>query len=428
MATDSQKHPFSARGAALHGIPSLREYNEDTPEWPPTEYIKNNASSAIQVCLTKYILGSDGARSAIRQATGVQSSSRGSEDAWAVVDVYVDTKFPDYRRRCAIRTPDGGCVLIPRKDEGLRIFLQIDENGQESLGANGHRMSSVKTVPSNSPISSSRTLKSQYCVAQRVVHKFCDQTQRVFLLKDTCHTHSPKAGQEMNVSISNSYRVTWRLALVLKGIANPALLQTYQQERLWVAKQLIESDAQFARQVGRKRNFKAKTSAKHGNRGMDSQVVWRKAVEPLTPGRRLLPIDAVRHIDGNHAHLLDVMPSNGRFHLFIFAGNQLLPPMMLGDSLDSSQFPMSLFNLRPLELMERFRHEDITTDPDSTTSKLYVLDLFLIHSIDHLSNPLEGLPAPFSTKWSMRVYSDISGAAQNQLGFLKTLVSPVFRS
>ncbi|PYH89383.1 hypothetical protein BO71DRAFT_434849 [Aspergillus ellipticus CBS 707.79] len=76
------------------------KYNEDMPEWPLTAYNPHH---------------------------------RGGEDVWAVADVYVDTNFEDYRRRCAIRTPQGGCMLIPRKDEGLRIFLQVDEKGLADL-------------------------------------------------------------------------------------------------------------------------------------------------------------------------------------------------------------------------------------------------------------------------------------------------------
>ncbi|KXG47494.1 Monooxygenase, FAD-binding [Penicillium griseofulvum] len=437
------------------------EYNPDEPEWPLTAYIKNNASGAIEAWQTKYILGSDGARSATRRASGIQSSSQGGEDVWAVADVYVDTNFPDYRRRCAIRTPDGGCMLIPRKDEGLRIFLQVDEKNQESLDASKSHVQDL--LSDNSAFKLTKTVQShiskvihpyqmnitdivwisQYRVAQRLVHSFCDPTtQRVFLLGDACHTHSPKAGQGMNVSISDSYNLTWKLALVLKGFANASLLDTYEQERLWVAQQLIEFDALFARQFGQKdklesQNLRETWEMGHGftsgcgykyppNSLVNPVVrtpISNKAIEPLVPGKRLLPIDLIRHIDGNHVHLLDIMPSNGRFHLFIFAGNLLLSPTVqkLGESLDSPQSPMSLFNLLPLELMQRFHHEDITTDPVSSTNRSYVLDLFLVHSHNHLDIPLGNLPPPFSTKWPMQIYSDSVGAAQSQLGVPENL-------
>ncbi|KAJ5624996.1 hypothetical protein N7510_001305 [Penicillium lagena] len=451
-----EKHLLS-KGQKIHRFMELLhyEYNKNMPEWPLTAYIKNNATGAIEAWQTKYILGCDGARSATRQITGVKSSSQGGEDVWAVADVYVDTDFPDYRRRCAIQTSDGGCMLIPRKDEGLRIFLQVDAKNKEVLDASGNQPR--EHLYDNSAFKLSRTVQShinniihpykmnitdilwisKYHVAQRVVHNFHDQGQRVFLLGDACHTHSPKAGQGMNVSISDAYNLTWKLALVMKGVANADLLLTYEQERLWVAQKLIEFDAVFARQFGQKEKLESQSLREtweegHGftsgcgyeyppNLLVDPTVrtqINNQAVEPLVPGKRLLPISLVRHIDGNHAQLLDVMPSNGRFHLFVFAGNQLLSPTIqkLAESLNSSQSPMSLFNLLPLELIERFRHEDIATNTVSSTNNSYLIDLFLIHSLDHLNIQLEELPAPFSTKWPMRVYSDANGAAQNQLG------------
>ncbi|GKZ27206.1 hypothetical protein AbraIFM66951_005111 [Aspergillus brasiliensis] len=456
MTEDVFEQYLNSKGQKVQRFMELVHYEHSSePEWPLTAYIKNNASGAIEAWQTKYILGTDGARSATRRATGVQSSSQGGEDVWAVADVYVDTNFPDCRRRCAIRTPDGGCMLIPRKDEGLRIFLQVDEKSQEHLDANG--ASAQDALTGNSAFKLTQTVQShiskvihpykmditdivwisQYRVAQRVVHNFSDPTKRVFLLGDACHTHSPKAGQGMNVSISDAYNLTWKLALVMKGVAKASLLETYEQERLWVAQQLIEFDALFARQFGQKdkldsQNLRETWEIGHGftsglgyeyppnllvNRDVRTPIN-PEAVEPLTPGKRLLPIDLIRHMDGNHVRMLDIMPSNGRFHLFIFAGNLLSAPALqkLGDALDSPQSPMSLFNLLPLELMERFRHEDITNDSIPFTNKAYVLDIFLIHSQNHLDIQLGDVPAPFSTKWPMNVYSDFGGAAQSQLG------------
>ncbi|CAK38201.1 hypothetical protein CBS115989_3659 [Aspergillus niger] len=456
MTEDVFEQYLNTKGQKIQRFMELVHYEHDLdPEWPLTAYIKNNASGAIEAWQTKYILGTDGARSATRRATGVQSSSQGGEDVWAVADVYVDTNFPDYRRRCAIRTPDGGCMLIPRKDEGLRIFLQVDEKSQEHLDENG--ASGQDALTGNSAFKLTQTVQShinkvihpykmnitdivwisQYRVAQRVVHHFSDPTKRVFLLGDACHTHSPKAGQGMNVSISDAYNLTWKLALVMKGVAKASLLETYEQERLWVAQQLIEFDALFARQFGQKdkldsQNLRETWEMGHGftsgcgyeypaNLLVNPDVrtsINNQAVEPLTPGKCLLPIDLIRHIDGNHVRMLDIMPSNGRFHLFIFAGNDLSSPTLqkLGNTLDSPHSPMSLFNLLPLELMERFRHEDITTASVPFTNKAYVLDLFLIHSQNHLDVQLGNIPSPFSTKWPMNVYSDFDGAAQNQLG------------
>jgi phenol 2-monooxygenase len=72
---------------------------------------------------------------------------------------------------------------------------------------------------------------------------------RIFLAGDSLHTHSPKAGQGMNVSIQDSYNLGWKLALVLKGKAIPRILQTYQEERLPVAERLISFDRRMCQGV-----------------------------------------------------------------------------------------------------------------------------------------------------------------------------------
>jgi phenol 2-monooxygenase (NADPH) len=69
----------------------------------------------------------------MRRIAGVTTQSQGGEDVWAVADIFLNTDFPDYRRRCAIRSPYGGCMLIPRKDEGLRVFLQLTQEDLQIL-------------------------------------------------------------------------------------------------------------------------------------------------------------------------------------------------------------------------------------------------------------------------------------------------------
>ena len=69
---------------------------------------------------------------------------------------------------------------------------------------------------------------------------------RVFIAGDACHTHSPKAGQGMNVSMQDGFNLGWKLAAVLRGIAAPELLRTYSDERRAVAQELIDFDRELA--------------------------------------------------------------------------------------------------------------------------------------------------------------------------------------
>ncbi|WP_371067978.1 FAD-dependent monooxygenase, partial [Salmonella enterica] len=44
-----------------------------------------------------------------------------------------------------------------------------------------------------------------------------DRDPRVFIAGDACHTHSPKAGQGMNVSMQDTFNLGWKMVHVLQG-------------------------------------------------------------------------------------------------------------------------------------------------------------------------------------------------------------------
>jgi len=50
----------------------------------------------------------------------------------------------------------------------------------------------------------------------------------------------------MNVSMMDTFNLTWRLSLVVKNLAKPLLLDNYEFERLAIAQQLIDFDRRFS--------------------------------------------------------------------------------------------------------------------------------------------------------------------------------------
>ncbi|WP_227270708.1 FAD-dependent oxidoreductase [Roseobacter weihaiensis] len=65
------------------------------------------------------------------------------------------------------------------------------------------------------------------------------QKGRVFAAGDAIHRHPPTNGLGSNTSIQDSFNLCWKIAMVLKGQADPALLETYTTERAPVAKQIV---------------------------------------------------------------------------------------------------------------------------------------------------------------------------------------------
>jgi hypothetical protein len=80
---------------------------------------------------------------------------------------------------------------------------------------------------------------STYRVHHRVAERFRDR--RAFLLGDAAHVHSPVGGQGMNTGIGDAVNLAWKLAAVLKGEADAAILDTYETERIAFARRLVET-------------------------------------------------------------------------------------------------------------------------------------------------------------------------------------------
>jgi 2-polyprenyl-6-methoxyphenol hydroxylase-like FAD-dependent oxidoreductase len=80
---------------------------------------------------------------------------------------------------------------------------------------------------------------STYRIHHRAAERFRDR--RCFLLGDAAHVHSPAGAQGMNTGLQDAYNLAWKLALVVKGQADAALLDTYEQERIPVAQRLLRT-------------------------------------------------------------------------------------------------------------------------------------------------------------------------------------------
>ncbi|RAG86335.1 2,4-dichlorophenol 6-monooxygenase [Streptacidiphilus pinicola] len=73
---------------------------------------------------------------------------------------------------------------------------------------------------------------------------------RVFCMGDAVHRHPPSNGLGSNTSIQDAYNLTWKLAMVLKGQASDRLLETYDQERAPIGRQIVERANKSIEQFG----------------------------------------------------------------------------------------------------------------------------------------------------------------------------------
>ncbi|KAK4661051.1 hypothetical protein QC762_124420 [Podospora pseudocomata] len=211
-----------------------------------------------EVINAKFVIGCDGARSWTRRALGPEFELQGeaTDFIWGVMDIIPLTDFPDIRMRCAIHSAnDGSLMVIPRENRLVRLYIQLKEvTPDASARADRSKITPELIFGAAQKILRPYKIDYEYCdwwtayqIGQRISPSFSHPSNKVFLAGDAVHTHSPKAGQGMNVSMQDSFNLAWKVGLIAKGICHPRILDTYQSERRRVAQDLIEFDHKFSR-------------------------------------------------------------------------------------------------------------------------------------------------------------------------------------
>src|SRR6201996_7106919 len=173
-----------------------------------------------------------------------------STDAvWGVLDVYPRTDFPDIRKKATLHSDAGNLLIIPREGDWLvRFYIQLPPGTVAKEVKMQDLHEAARKIFSQYTLEIADTYWwSAYSIGQRLADPFSTGDRRVFLFGDACHTHSPKAGQGMNVSLQDGYNMGWKLAAVLKGRAGPELLKTYNLEREKIATTLIDFDRELTK-------------------------------------------------------------------------------------------------------------------------------------------------------------------------------------
>jgi phenol 2-monooxygenase len=192
---------------------------------------------------------------------------------------------------------------------------------------------------------------SIYEIGHRLTDRFDDvlddqrdsRTPRVFTAGDACHTHSPKAGQGMNVSMQDTFNLGWKLAHVLTGRSAPSLLHSYSGERWLEAKRLIDTDHEwsrimsappgtseldkgdeprFVRAFKENLEFTGGLAVQYNPSLLTGQQTHQALATGQLIGKRFHSAPVVRLADAMQMQLGHVAEADGRWRIYAFAGAQ----------------------------------------------------------------------------------------------------------
>ena len=329
-----------------------------TDDHPVTVTLKDAIGlnwGATRTVRANYVVGCDGAHSAVRKAIGGTLHGDAAHQAWGVMDILANTDFPDVRQKCLVSSAKEGNVLILPREGGylFRMYVELDKLRPDERAAS-RKFSQEDMIAAANRIIRPYSLDvkevvwwSIYDIGHSITDRFddvpegADRNPRVFTAGDACHTHSPKAGQGMNVSMQDTFNLGWKLVHVLQGRSDASLLRTYSQERLAEAKRLVETDHAWSRimsapttQAERDgteepriiRQFKANLEFTGGNAvKYDASLLCGPAThqalaQRLEIGRRFHSAPVVRLADAMHMQLGHAAEADARWRLYAFAG------------------------------------------------------------------------------------------------------------
>ncbi|KAF2181332.1 hypothetical protein K469DRAFT_671468 [Zopfia rhizophila CBS 207.26] len=373
--TEEEATPAQSNGSEVRdGLFRSNLTDDDTDDLIRKSQGKEGTAEIVRA---KYMVGCDGAHSWTRRQLGFQLEGEPTDFIWGVLDVIPITDFPDIRMRCAVHSAESGSLMvIPRENKLVRLYIQLTEIKPDASGrADRSQITPETIIKAAQKIITPYKLTYEYCdwwtayqIGQRVGTNF-DHSTRIFLAGDAVHTHSPKAGQGMNVSMQDAFNLGWKLGLVLKGICQPSILRTYQSERRRVAQDLIDFDHKFSRLFSGKpakdvldesgvsmAEFKdafvkgnlfasglsvdygaSMLIAKEGDAaeqgdGTDvsssskTRVVGKQELaKNIKMGMRFPSYKVLNQSDARPWHFQELLKSDGRFRLILFAGNILSP-------------------------------------------------------------------------------------------------------
>ena len=207
------------------------------------EYVKarlKQPDGSIREVRAVWVAGCDGARSAVRELSGIAFQGAPYEQVFFVADTTMTGPM----------VPDELNVYLWEK--GFHLFFPMRGiNHWRIVGILPPELRGREDVTLDDVIPSIReeagagvTLQecswfSTYRIHHRRAERF--RQGRCFLMGDAAHIHSPVGAQGMNTGLQDSYNLAWKLALVASNRADPALLDSYEAERIPVAQRLLST-------------------------------------------------------------------------------------------------------------------------------------------------------------------------------------------
>ena len=308
-----------------------------------------------------YLVDSEGAHSVARTTLGFHFAGKTREEQYVLGDLYIDGDLPstDFH---IFSSEHGFMGLFPMGGGRFRLIasnpLSTPEKGKEPS------LDEIQTIYNQRSHIPARfhdmSWSSYFRINSRMVDKL--SSGRVFLGGDAAHIHSPAGAQGMNTGIQDAINLAWKLAFVLRGDADPRLLETYNSDRLPVIRDVLTKTEGLTDAIGDESKLFRSVFSHIAPWVVSHEFVQEKATERMSQlafGYRRSPLSVTRSAlgtieAGDRVPDLDALLVGG-------AGQPNTEPqtVRLFDVLRTDRFTLLYTNLEDSEAVHQAAQESL---------------------------------------------------------------------
>ncbi|KAL8693604.1 MAG: hypothetical protein Q9218_001604 [Villophora microphyllina] len=378
---------MSQSGANVQRPWSIIDFHHDPEDsgYPLEVSFRHKQTNRTETARAKYLFSATGAQSMVRDRLGIKLIHREPiSHVWGVIDGVVRTDFPDIKMKCTIHSDHGSMMIIPREHNLTRFYVQLGSSTDNDFDPHKKPTQVAVQVAARNILLPYQIAWehvewfSVYPISQGSVERYA-YANRIFLGGDSCHTHSPKAGQGMNTAFHDSLNLAWKIHQVEAGFAKNSILSTYESERRPIAELLLDFDVRYAALFSQRipsvkeageasqdhdqgevnhfvKTFKESQefTSGYGILYPANEFNWspsHRASSPhflgrrckLRPGYVMPSANVTRVVDANVVQLEQEVPLNGSFRIFVFAGSPSSTRQALFDFASNLQRPGSFY-------------------------------------------------------------------------------------
>ena len=181
--------------------------------------------------MCRYVVGCDGAHSTVRTAAGIGFEGSAYPQTFVLADAEADGITPNAAH--AFLSERGMLFFFPLGAPASWRLLVMRPATDPTPPDAPVSLNEVQALADTYTNGTVRLYDPVWMTNFRLYYRAATayRAGRIFLAGDAAHIHSPAGAQGMNTGIQDAANLAWKLAHTLRGVADPAVLDTYQPER-----------------------------------------------------------------------------------------------------------------------------------------------------------------------------------------------------